>query len=129
MQLTATGTYSDQSTQDLTSSVSWTSADPTVATVTPAGGLVTCVSTASTATQSSFRPLAASVTGTVPVTCLAPTLSSITVTPQNQTLAAGSTLAIGGNRQLLLRSAAEHHEFGHLDVQQRERGHGLWAVW
>ena len=39
-QLTATGNFSDGSTQDLTQSVSWTSSDTTVATVDP-NGLVT----------------------------------------------------------------------------------------
>ena len=39
-------------------------------------------------------PRAAVVAGSVQVTCLAPTLSSIAVTPQNQTLGAGSTLQL-----------------------------------
>ncbi len=94
VQLTATGTYSDHSTKDVTSSVNWTSANTTVATVTPAGGLVTCVSTASTATQVVISAMGANVTGSVPVTCLAPTVSSIAVGPQNQTLNAGSTLQL-----------------------------------
>jgi hypothetical protein len=94
VQLKATGIYSDQSTKDVTSSVSWSSADMTVATVTPAGGLVTCVSTASTTTQVVISAMGASVAGTVTVTCLAPTLSSIAVAPQYQTLAAGSTLQL-----------------------------------
>ena len=99
VQLSATGTYSDHSTKDVTSSVSWTSADTTVATVTPAGGLVTCVSAASTAMQVGISatvttPAGSVVAGSVQVTCLAPTLSSIAVTPQNQTLGAGSTLQL-----------------------------------
>jgi hypothetical protein len=91
VQLTATGTYSDQSTKDLTSSVSWASADTTVALVTPAGGLVTCVSSASTAKQVVISAIGTTATGTVQVTCLAPTLNSITVAPQHLTLAAGGT--------------------------------------
>ncbi len=99
VQLSATGTYSDHSTKDVTSSVGWTSADTTVATVTPAGGLVTCVSAASTAMQVGISatvttPAGSVVAGSVQVTCLAPTLSSIAVTPQNQTLGAGSTLQL-----------------------------------
>jgi uncharacterized protein YjdB len=94
VQLTATGTFSDQSTQILTSTVIWASADPTVATVTPTGGLVTCVSTALTAKQVTISAVSGAVTGTVQVTCLAPTLNSIAVTPQNATLAAGSTLQL-----------------------------------
>ena len=37
-QFTATGTYSDGSTQDLTTSVSWTSSDTSVATISNAAG-------------------------------------------------------------------------------------------
>jgi hypothetical protein len=93
VQLIATGTYSDQSTKDVTSSVSWASANTTVATVT-AGGLVTCVSSASTAQQVVISALGTTATGTVPVTCLAPTLTSVVLAPSNPTLAAGSSLQL-----------------------------------
>jgi uncharacterized protein YjdB len=93
VQLIATGTYSDQSTKDVTSSVSWASANTTVATVT-AGGLVTCVSTASTAQQVVISALGTTATGTVPVTCLAPTLTSVVVAPASPTLAAGSSVQL-----------------------------------
>jgi hypothetical protein len=94
VQLTATGTFSDQSTKDVTSMVQWSSADTTVATVTPAGGLVTCVSASSTAKQVVITAMGATATGTVQVTCLAPTLNSIVVAPQNPTVAAGSTVQL-----------------------------------
>ena len=93
VQLTATGTYSDQSTKDVTSSVSWASANTTVATVT-AGGLVTCVSTASTAQPVVISAAGTTATGTVPVTCLAPTLTSVVVAPASPTLAAGSSVQL-----------------------------------
>jgi hypothetical protein len=93
VQLIATGTYSDQSTKDVTCSVSWASANTTVATVT-AGGLVTCVSSASTAQQVVISALGTTATGTVPVTCLAPTLTSVVLAPSNPTLAAGSSLQL-----------------------------------
>jgi hypothetical protein len=94
VQLTAIGTYSDQSTKDVTGSVNWVSANTNVATVTPAGGLVTCVSTASTAQQVVISAAGATATGTVPVTCLAPTLSSLVLTPASPTLAAGSSVQL-----------------------------------
>jgi len=47
VQLTATGTYSDSSTRDLTTQVVWSSSDSTKATVSPTG-LVTAVATGST---------------------------------------------------------------------------------
>ncbi len=50
VQLAATGTYSDQSTKDVTNTVTWSSGNTAVATVTATGGLVTCVSTSQTAT-------------------------------------------------------------------------------
>ncbi len=93
VQLTATGTYSDQSTKDVTSSVSWASANASVATVT-AGGLVTCVSTASTAQQVVISAVGSTATGTVPVTCLAPTLTSVVVAPASPTLAAGGSVQL-----------------------------------
>jgi Bacterial Ig-like domain (group 2) len=94
VQLKATGIYTDQSTQDVTSTVNWSSADTTVATVTPTGGLVTCVSTASTARQVLISALGTTATGNVQVLCLAPTLSAIAVAPQNPTLAAGGSLQL-----------------------------------
>jgi hypothetical protein len=93
VQLTATGTYSDQSTKDVTSSVGWASANATVATVT-AAGLVTCVSTASTAQQVVISAAGSTATGTVPVTCLAPTLTSVVVAPASPTLAAGGSVQL-----------------------------------
>jgi Bacterial Ig-like domain (group 2)/Galactose oxidase, central domain/Immunoglobulin I-set domain/Kelch motif len=46
-QLTATGTYSDSSTQDVTTSAAWSSDTPTVAAVGPTTGLVTGVASGS----------------------------------------------------------------------------------
>jgi uncharacterized protein YjdB len=90
-QLAATGTYTDNSTKDLTSTAIWTtSADPSIATVS-SGGLVTCLSTASAATPVLITATSGTVTGSVTVMCLAPTLNSITVSPSTLTLAAGST--------------------------------------
>ena len=68
-QLTATGSYTDQSSQDLTASATWSSSDPTVASVTT-GGLVTCLSSAPAAKQ---------------------ILNSITVSPPSSTAGATGT--------------------------------------
>lgn len=68
-QLTATGTYSDGSTQDVTSSALWLSTD-SVATVSNASGsvgLLTAVSAGSAAVSAKFQ----SVTGTLTVTVTA----------------------------------------------------------
>jgi len=47
-QYTATGTFTDGSTQDLTSSVTWASSDTAVATITTTGGLATAVANGTT---------------------------------------------------------------------------------
>src|SRR3989441_66197 len=47
-QYTATGTFTDGSTQDLTGSVTWASSDTTVATITTTGGLATAVANGTT---------------------------------------------------------------------------------
>lgn len=96
--LTAIGSYSDNSTQNLTSSLVWTAknVDPnlTMAVATVSGGSVNCVSTATTATMAQITATDpnSQVSGSVTVTCLAPTLNSITVNPQSQTIAAGGQL-------------------------------------
>jgi uncharacterized protein YjdB len=78
VQLTATGTFSDGTTQDLTQSASWISANTTLATVNP-NGLVTGTgvgATTVTATQ-------AGVSGATTVTVTGAILTSIVVTPAN----------------------------------------------
>jgi hypothetical protein len=92
-QLTATGTYTDSSTQNLTASATWVSSAPGIATVS--AGLVSCspsASVAGSATISATSPTAtATTTGSTTVTCLAPVLTSITVTPAQVTLPTGGT--------------------------------------
>ena len=90
LQLTATGTFSDRTTQNLTASVSWTSSDPANAVVSNAEGsegLVTGTGVGSariTATQGG-------VSGTASVTVTPATLSSITIAPPNPAIAKGTT--------------------------------------
>jgi hypothetical protein len=91
-QLTATGTYTDSSTQDLTASATWTSSG-SVASVS--AGLVSCnpyASTGGTATVSATSPTATgTTTNSTTVTCLAPVLNSITIAPAQVTLPTGGT--------------------------------------
>ena len=83
-QLTATGVYSDNSTQSLTSQVTWGSSDPTVASVV-AGGLLTAVKNGSVTVTATLG----STSGTGSVAVTAPSLSSITVSPASFSIAAG----------------------------------------
>jgi hypothetical protein len=78
-QFTATGTYSDGSTQDLTSQAVWTSSAPSVATINPAG----LASTAS----AGLTVIAATVTGVAGNTVL--TVASVPLGITTGTLAAG----------------------------------------
>ena len=89
-QFTATGTYSDGSTQDLTASVQWTSSDATVATISMATstiGLATSVGTG-TATISANS---GSVSGTASLTITPAALVSVAITPSAPSIALGQS--------------------------------------
>lgn len=85
-QFTATGSYSDGSTQDLTKSAAWSSSNSSVATVS-GNGLAQAMSQGScviTATQGS-------TSGKLSLTVAPPLLTSITVGTANPAIAAGLT--------------------------------------
>ena len=88
VQLTATGSYSDSSTANITSSVTWSVSDPAIATVDN-NGLVTSLSDGSVTVTATSGALINSVT--VNVDPVPVTLQSIAVTPTNNNLAAGNT--------------------------------------
>jgi trimeric autotransporter adhesin len=85
-QVKATGTYSDSSTQNLTSSVTWTSTKPSVATIS-ASGLATAAATGNTTIQAT----SGSISGSTGVTVTASALVSIAVTPANASILKGAT--------------------------------------
>src|SRR6185312_13878603 len=85
-QFTATGTFSDNSTQNLTSQVTWTSATPAVATISSTG-LATGVAIGT----SSISAALSGVTGSTVLTVTAATLQSIAVTPANPSITKGAT--------------------------------------
>ena len=84
--LVATGTYSDGSSQALTTGVTWTSDKTTVATVTNAG-LVTAVSAGSANISAKVGNISASTVLTVN----AATLQAISITPVNPSIVKDST--------------------------------------
>ena len=94
-QLTATGSYSDGSSRDLTSLVTWSSSTIANATV-DAAGLVSGVA-AGTAT---ITATLGSVSKSTSVTVTAPTITSISVTPDDLTLAIGIEPTIHSVSQL-----------------------------
>jgi uncharacterized protein YjdB len=85
-QFTATGTYSDNSTQNLTSQVTWASPTTSVATITSAG-LATAVATGT----STISATLSGVSGSTVMTATAAVLESIAVTPANPSLMKGAT--------------------------------------
>ena len=85
-QFTATGTFSDTSTQNLTNSVTWTSLSATVASSSTAG-LATAAGTGSATIQAT----SGSVTGSTTLTVTVATLVSIAVTPANPSIPKGTT--------------------------------------
>ncbi|HEY0703515.1 MAG TPA: Ig-like domain-containing protein [Candidatus Acidoferrales bacterium] len=85
-QFTATGTFSDGSTQDLSASVAWSSATASVATISSTG-----FATAIGAGSSKIQAVSGSVSGSTTLTVTGPTLSSIAVTPANPSIAKGLT--------------------------------------
>jgi hypothetical protein len=91
--LTATGTYTDGSTQNLTSTATWVSSAPSVAAVS--AGVVSCSATATSSGSATISASGATATGTTSgstiVTCLAPVLQSITIAPTQLTLPTGGT--------------------------------------
>jgi trimeric autotransporter adhesin len=88
-QLTATGTYTDGTTQDLTTSVTWTSASPAVATISNVSGTVGLVTGVSPG-SSSITAALSGVTGSSNFNVTSATLVSLAVTPAASSLAKGT---------------------------------------
>ncbi len=86
-QFKAEGTYSDGSTKDLTSSVSWTSASASVAKIS-SSGLATAVASGATKISAGMDSVSASTT--LRVTPAAPGVTSISVVPSTATVAIGA---------------------------------------
>jgi trimeric autotransporter adhesin len=83
-QFTATGTYKDGSSRDLTALVSWASSFGSIATID-----VTGVATAKSAGSTTISASLGGVTGSTSLTVTAPTISSIVITPDGLTLGIG----------------------------------------
>ncbi len=92
-QFVATGTYSDNSTQDISGSVTWTSSNTTVATISSTG-LATAVNPGAT----NITATSNGVSGSVILNVTNATLTTIDITPTNAAIPDGTTkqfVAIG----------------------------------
>ena len=85
-QFTATGTYSDGTTGDITSSVAWTSSSLTIA-IIDATGLASTLSVGTSTITAASGP----VSGATIFTVTAAALTSIAVTPANPSIVVGAT--------------------------------------
>lgn len=86
-QYTATGTYTDNSTQDLTGSVTWSSSTPATATITTSGLL-----TARGLGSSTLTATSGSISGSTDVTINTADVVSVTLQPADATIANGTNL-------------------------------------
>jgi hypothetical protein len=86
----ATGTYTDNTTEDLTELASWSSSNGAIATVSSAAG-TRGVTTGHSVGSATITANYNGVSGSTSITVSLATLVSITVAPVNQTIAAGLT--------------------------------------
>lgn len=86
-QFTAIGTYSDQSTKDITASVAWNSSNTNIASIS-GGGMAAALALGSLSISATLD----SITGSTSVNIQAPTLLSISILPDTPTIAVTTTL-------------------------------------
>ena len=89
-QFTATGTYSDSSTKDITTTVTWVSSNTGFATIGASTGLATAVAVGTTQISATLGSVT-SPNDALTVTAAAVTLQSIAVTPAGPSISAGAT--------------------------------------
>jgi hypothetical protein len=89
-QFAAQGTFSNGTTRDITSLVTWSSSTPSVATIAM-GGLATALSQGSSTITASFTTPGGTVTGSTTLTVTAPAVTSIQVSPATPSLGVGLT--------------------------------------
>ena len=119
-QFTATGTFSDQSTQDLTTQVIWASATPSVTTISNASGSQGFATTLAKGTSS----ISATLDGITGATLLTVTavLESIAVTTANSTLSTGATEQFTATGTFS-DGSTEDLSAGHVGFLQHRMGH------
>lgn len=87
-QFTAAGTYSDLSTANITTSVTWTSASPATASISATGGLARGLVAGTTQISAQIGTITSAL---VPLTVTSATLKSIAVTPATPSIGLSGT--------------------------------------
>ena len=121
-QFTATGTLSDNTTENLTSQVTWASSDTTWATIN-ATGLATAVSPGPVTISATFD----GITGSTGLTVTAAVLQSIAVTPANTSLPTGETEQFTATGTLSDNIHREPDQPGDLGLLRHHLGHDQHA--
>ena len=116
-QFTATGTYSNGTTHNLTPAT-WTSSATSIATIS-GGGLATSVAQGS----ATITAKSGTISGSATLTVLAPVLTSLSVTPGSASVPAGGDTAVYGDGDLQRRQHAEPDRRGELEFDSARRGH------
>jgi len=91
-QLTATGTYDDGSTKDLTGTAGWTTSDSTVATVSKGGLLTAAASITSPPGSATITATSGTLTATSAITVNTGPLTAIVISTTTPNPAAGTTV-------------------------------------
>ena len=94
LQLTATGTYSDGSTQDLTSQVAWSSSNTAFAAIDQSAGTNGLLSALGTGSLTVTATLQGVVSPDLSITVSGATLSSLSISPTSPTVSVGQTLQL-----------------------------------
>ena len=93
VQMIAIGTFSDNTTQNLTSQVSWSTANSAVATISNVAGS-TGIASAASVGSTTISATSSAVSAMTRLTVTAATLSAIQVNPSNVVLAPGTSQAL-----------------------------------
>ncbi len=96
-QFTATGTYSDGTTQNLTSSAAWSSSATGTATIQSAGQATPGLATGVAAGPATITATVSGVLGTTLLTVTTATLTSVFVSPAKSTITVGTTAQFTAN--------------------------------
>jgi hypothetical protein len=94
LQFVALGTFSDGSTQDITSVATWQSSNTTVASISNASATIGIATAGNTAGTTTISAIFQGVTGSTTLTVTGAPLVSIAITPANPTMVDGSTLQL-----------------------------------